>query len=159
MCRLAWLALALALLAGPAQAQLQVGRPVPALDIALVDGTLLKAKQLEGKVVLAVYWATWCPICMAELPHWQRLYDAYKSKGLEIVALSLDDDARDVADFWEVKGHTFPVAMRGDAVKKAWGPVSGTPTLYLIDRKGVVRARQLGALPYEKLEALIRPLL
>jgi len=138
---------------------LQTGQPAPKLDTELADGRILPARQLEGKVVLQYFWATWCPICRGELPQLQKLYEAYQPRGLEIVAQSLDDDQTSVMEFWRKGGYTFPVAMRSEETRTGFGAIKGTPTLILIDRRGMVRLRRLGALPDGALEAQIKALL
>lgn len=140
-------------------AEVQVNRPAPKVDTELLNGKVLSVRDLAGKVVLTVFWATWCPTCVKEMPELQRLYDAYRSRGLEIVALSLDVDAEEAGDFWKEKGYTFPVAMRTGAVKQAWGPVPATPQIVLTDRSGVVRFKHLGGMGYERLEVQVKPLL
>jgi peroxiredoxin len=138
---------------------LRVGGPAPRLDTKLADGRILPARQLEGKVVLQYFWATWCPICRDHLPHLQKLYEAYQPRGLEIIAQSLDDDPSVVVEFWRKGGYTFPVAMRSDETRAGFGPITGTPTLFLIDRRGTVRLKRLGTLPDGALEAQINALL
>ena len=138
---------------------LQVGQTAPKLDTVLVDGRKLPARQQEGKVVLQYFWATWCPICRGELPQLQKLYEAYQPRGLEIIAQSLDDDRSAVLEFWRERGYTFPVAMRSGETRAGFGPIKGTPTLFLIDRRGTVRLRQLGTLPDGALEAQVKALL
>lgn len=138
---------------------LQVGLTAPKLDVELADGTTLHARQLEGKVVLQYFWATWCPVCRGDLPHLQKLYEAYKPRGLEIVAQSLDDDLSAVIEFWGRMGYTFPVAMRSDETRAGFGPIKGTPTLFLVDRGGTLHLRHMGMLPDGALEAQIKALL
>jgi thiol-disulfide isomerase/thioredoxin len=106
---IAWLRLAipavLGLFAVVAHAgDLQVGQTAPRLDTELADGRILPARHLEGKVVLQYFWATWCPICRDHLPQLQKLYEAYKPRGLEIIAQSLDDDRSVVVEFWRNGG-------------------------------------------------------
>jgi thiol-disulfide isomerase/thioredoxin len=138
---------------------LQVGGSAPRLDTKLLDGRILPALQLEGKVVLQYFWATWCPICREDLPQLQKLYEAYQPRGLEIIAQSLDDDQSVVVEFWRKRGYTFPVAMRSEETRAGFGPIKGTPTLFLIDRSGTVRLKRLGTLPDGALEAQINALL
>lgn len=125
----------------------------------LIDGTTLFPMQLRGKVVLTVFWATWCPICMRELPEYQRLRDKYAQKGFEVVALSVDDGAEEVREYLRRAQLKFPVAMRTPALKEAWGPIQGTPLLFLSDRDGVIRAKHLGAPEITELESRIQSLL
>lgn len=140
-------------------AEVKLGQPVPAFDTVLLDGKKLPAAQLKGKAVLVVFWATWCPVCQRELPQLQTLYDKYRGKGFEILALSVDVDRFVVEEFWKDHEYAIPVAMRTPEHSRVFGPIKGTPTLYLIDRKGVLRLVHPGALEIGKLEAQIAPLL
>lgn len=146
-------------LASTAQAQLKEGQAVPAFDTRLLDGKPLPAKALQDKAVLVVFWATWCPACQKELPELQKLYEKHRARGFEILALSVDADRFTVEEFWKDHEYTFPVAMNAPAHGKVFGPVRATPTLYLIDRKGVLRMARLGRMGLQQLEARLLPLL
>lgn len=137
----------------------QVDGPAPELDVRLLSGKLLKAKELRGKVVVNVIWATWSPAARMELPDIQRLYRAYHDKGLEVVAMSIDERPGEVREFWRKRDYTFPVAMRSDAFFDHYGRVSTTPMFYIVDRQGTLRYRVAGPVGPEKLEALLKPLL
>ena len=56
------------------------------------SGKTIELAKLKGKAVLVNFWATWCGPCRAEIPDFINAYDTYKSKGLEIVGISLDED-------------------------------------------------------------------
>ena len=58
-----------------------------------MSGREVSLDLFSGKVVLLHYWATWCGPCIEELPEVKRLFDAYHAKGLEIVSISLDEQA------------------------------------------------------------------
>ena len=124
---------------------IETGQRAPDLDIKLLNGKTLTAKQLQGKVVLQMYWATWCPYCRADLPEMQRLYQSLQSRGLEIVALSIDESDKTVREFWKGKNYSFPAAMRSDAIFKHYGRIATTPTYIFIDREGMVRQRINGS--------------
>jgi peroxiredoxin len=147
------------LFAGAAQAQIQPGEAVPAFATRLLDGRDFPAAARKGKVLLVVFWATWCPACQKELPELQRLYDKYRERGFEILALSVDADRYTVEEFWKDHEYDFPAAMRAPAHTQVFGAVKGTPTLYLIDRKGILRLARLGAPGAAQLEAALKPLL
>ncbi len=138
---------------------LQVGQFAPAVDIETIGGDVVSARQLEGKVVLHYFWATWCPVCRGDLPELQKLYQSHRSWGFEIIAHSLDEERGTVIDFWREHGYTFPVAMRSDAIRAGYGPIRGTPTFFLVDRAGTVRLKRLGVLPEGELGARITRLL
>jgi cytochrome c biogenesis protein CcmG, thiol:disulfide interchange protein DsbE len=134
---------ALILLAA-AMAQAAVG------DTAKLDGPLMNGKNFSleaehGKVVLVVLWATWCPVCRRELPKLQEFFDKNAAKGFDVVAVSIDDAPKEVSEFLAKNKYSFPVGWR-NRFKDNLGPVRGTPTIYLIDRNGKIRARSEGAL-------------
>lgn len=130
--------------AGPAAA-VETGRHAPELDIKLLNGKTLTAKQLHGRVVVQMYWATWCPYCRADLADLQRLYQQQHARGLEIVAFSIDESDKAVRDFWKGKHYSFPSAMRNDTIFEHYGRISTTPTYFIIDREGIVRQRINGS--------------
>jgi peroxiredoxin len=154
------LALLLTLVAPAANAEgLKAGDVVPSIDIEATSGNVISAQELMGKVVLHYFWATWCPICRADLPELQKLYQLHRPQGFEIIAHSLDEQRGEVIDFWREHGYTFPVAMRSGAVRAAFGPIQGTPTFFLVDRAGTVRLKRLGLLPEGELGARVTALL
>lgn len=137
----------------------EIDQPAPELDIALLNGKILRAKTLHGKVIVNMVWATWSPAARIELPEIQRLYSEHRDQGFEIVALSIDENIGEVRLFWRKHGYSFPVAMRSDAFFERYGRVNTTPMFYIVDRQGILRHRIAGSIDLEKLESLLRPLL
>ncbi|MGE5518830.1 MAG: redoxin domain-containing protein [Candidatus Dadabacteria bacterium] len=62
-------------------------------DLKDSSGHQVNTKQLHGKATLLVFWASWCGPCRAEHPELNKLYEKYKSKGLEMVGISIDEDS------------------------------------------------------------------
>jgi cytochrome c biogenesis protein CcmG, thiol:disulfide interchange protein DsbE len=119
-------------------------------DPAKVDGSLLSGRSFSmeaehGKVVLVVLWATWCPICRRELPKLEKFYAENAAKGFDIVALSVDETQQKVRDYTSKNQFSFAIGWRNQ-FKDNLGRVDGTPTMVLVDRQGIVRARTEGAL-------------
>jgi peroxiredoxin len=148
-----------ALAAAPAAAATPIDQPAPELDTRLLNGKLAKAKDLRGKVVVTMIWATWSPAARMQLGDVQHLYAANRGKGLEVLALSIDERESEVRDFWRKRGYSMPVAMRSDAFFDRYGRVSTTPMYYVVDRGGILRHRIAGPIAPEKLQALLAPLL
>jgi peroxiredoxin len=124
-----------------------VKRPIPAADFYLrdLDGELVRLSDFQGKVVLLNFWATWCPPCRKEMPAMQRLYQAYKDKGLEIVAVSVDTASTDeVRAFVEELELTFPVLHDRDSLVSRLYSNPGVPSSYLINAQGNLAYRVLG---------------
>lgn len=153
------LAILLSLAASMAFADLGPGQTLPPLDISLLDGKTLTSTELTGKPAAYLFWATWCPICREELPAYQQLQVRYQARGFRVIALSLDKSESEVKRFWADAGYTIPVAMRTDELRDAFGDIRGTPTLYLIDRKGRLVKKHLGGISAAELEAMIKQLL
>jgi len=147
------------LAACPAHADLEVGKAVPAFDSTLLDGTTLRSADLDGRPVLIVFWATWCPTCRKELPQLDQLYRRHKLAGFEILAVSIDAERLEVDEFWRDHDYGFPVAMRSDRHSAIFGVTKTPPRFFLIDRNGVLRFRHMGEIAIDKLDAQLRPLL
>ena len=134
---IAWAAAAaLAALAPAAPARVAPGAALPPLAAAGLDGTL---PDTAGKVVLLDFWASWCAPCKASFPVYAQLDAAYRSRGLVIVAVSVDESAPAYASF--VARQRPPFATLRDARQRlvAAVQVPTMPTSYLVDRAGRVR--------------------
>ena len=170
--RILFVALAAALLAAagcaeekatsktPAAAAGQVGTAAPAYELPDLDGKLVSNTDLLGKVVILDFWATWCPPCRMEVPHFIRLQNQYGDQGLEIVGLSLDaGGARDVRPFAVENKINYKMLIAKDQTAESYGGVVGIPTTFVIDRKGVIIKKFVGYTPPEVFEETIKPLL
>jgi peroxiredoxin len=135
-----------------------VGKPAPDFSLPLLDGgTLTLAQARKGKKALLVnFWFCGCQPCRLEFPHLQKLYDASKDQGLEILAVNHGDSKDAVAKFIASK-YRFPVGLgRGNEaadklIFQAYH-VSSYPTSYLIDSEGKVVWRGVGFGPKSKKE-------
>lgn len=118
----------------------------PDFLLKTLDGQNRSLQQDRGKVVLMNFWATWCPPCIREMPAMQRLYERFRGRGLEIVAVSVDQGNPDaVRTFSEELKLTFPIVLDPEQATKQDYQVRALPTTFLIDRKGRVVAVGMGA--------------
>ncbi len=123
-----------------------LGQKVPELEGKTLDGKLVRLSDYQGKYVVLVFWASWCPACREEMPNIVRLHRMGKELNLEVISVALD--RKDGEDHLrkEVAKHfiKFPViweASEGRSeLAKAWG-VTGTPTSFLIDPQGIILAK------------------
>jgi thiol-disulfide isomerase/thioredoxin len=109
------------------------------------EGGTLSTADWKGKVILVDFWATWCGPCIAELPRVKKVYADYHDKGLEILGVSCDNEAENLTAFLE-KNKDMPWPHLFDPKTPGWHPlatefgITGIPTMFLIDKKGVVRS-------------------
>ncbi|MCK5454763.1 MAG: TlpA family protein disulfide reductase, partial [Calditrichia bacterium] len=105
-------------------------------------------------------WATWCGPCRAEIPSYVDLYEKYNKKGLEIIGVSLDRDGwTPVKPFMESYKINYPIVMGNMQVVQAYGGINSIPTTFIINRKGEVVERKIGARPVEYFEQILANLL
>lgn len=142
-----------------AYAEPSVGTMIHNVDVDLIDGKLIQGRQLQGKVVVYLFWATWCPICTGELPAYEQLRTRYRGKGLEVLAISLDQDPETVSVFRQEHDYELPMAMRTGTLRQTFGPIRGTPTVFLVDRGGILRLKHLGGIDMGELEKQIKKIL
>ena len=124
-----------------------VGRGTPAPDFELErlgSSSPVSLSDLRGRVVLVNFWATWCEPCKEEMPAMERLYQAHREAGFELLAISVGEEPEPVRAFRDQVGFTFPVLL--DPEKKASGDYQTYrfPESFLVDADGVVVERYIG---------------
>ena len=92
------------------------------------------------------YWASWCPFCKNTMPHLQKLYEANKAKGLEVIMLSVDKTEREAVDALRERGFTFRAGMAGEQINRVFGRLRGLPVTYVIGRDGRLARQEMGEL-------------
>jgi len=122
-----------------------VGAAAPPFATDSLNGQgKISIKGMEGKVVIVDFWATWCEPCKKSFPKLQELNVKYKASGLEIVAISEDDEKTGIQDFGSNYGAKFPIGWDDKKeIAGKWQPKS-MPSSFVVDRKGVVRFAHLG---------------
>lgn len=153
------LALAVACPRAAAQTDPLLRKPAPLFVRIDLDNRRFDLAALRGRVVLLNFWATWCAPCQIEMPRFVEWQTKYKAEGLEIVAVSMDDDDAPVRSFLRRRKVNYPIVMGDDKLGLQYGGILGLPVTCLIDRKGIVRARYNGETDLNAMEARIRKML
>ena len=150
------------------------GQPFPVLDVNHHLGEPLpSADSLKDKVVVAFFWAHWCPDCKRQLPILEQLHEDYGERGLAILGptqlygyTSRGQDATPEQELAYLRGayqerYPVPSWMSVPVSQQNFLEfgVSTTPTLIIIDRNGIVQLYNPGNLSYEELSAHVERLL
>lgn len=111
----------------------------PSLSLPDATGAAVSLESLKGRVVLVDIWASWCPPCKAAFPAYDALFTEYRDRGLEVLAINVDE-TRKAADAF-LRGRTYAVRVLFDPTGSAPAgfKLKAMPTSYLVDRKGVTR--------------------
>jgi cytochrome c biogenesis protein CcmG, thiol:disulfide interchange protein DsbE len=146
-----------------------VGKPIPSFRMTDIQEQSITDESLRGKVVLIDFWATWCVPCKLISPILQDLHAKYAAKGLVVIgadtseqdSFGLSSRIKDwAADYAREHKYTYTFTYGNDDFKRLCH-VDGLPTLFLIDKKGIVRKVQPGYYPEMRsdLEDALKPLL
>lgn len=112
----------------------------PAFRAKTLDGRGFTHQDLTGRIVILEFWATWCGPCVAQVPHIKALHKEYAPKGVALIGLSLDDDARTVRTFSNKQGMSWPQVLdkqQAPRLASVFG-VSGIPHAIIISPDGEV---------------------
>ncbi|MDP2921989.1 MAG: TlpA disulfide reductase family protein [Candidatus Omnitrophota bacterium] len=134
--------------------------PAPEFLLKDLGGAETKLSDLKGKVIILDFWATWCPPCRAEIPHFISLYDQYRNKGLEIIGIAMDNNPKRVLpDFIKDNGISYPILLGHQDVYDLYGGIPVLPTTFIIDKEGNVRKKYIGYNEKEAFEKAVKELL
>jgi cytochrome c biogenesis protein CcmG/thiol:disulfide interchange protein DsbE len=122
-----------------ASAELQEGKPAPAVRADLLGGGRFDSESQRGKVIVLNFWASWCKPCREEMPALDSFYRAHRAEGLEVIAISIEGP-RDLAKVTDaMKRYSFPAALASGAETQGYGRPWRVPITFVIDRRGVLR--------------------
>jgi peroxiredoxin len=122
------------------------GAPAPEFTLSARGGQRQSLGEHAGKVVLVDFWATWCEPCRSSFPEYQALLARYPDR-VVVLGISEDDEQNGIDRFAEETGAQFPLAWDADKAVAARYQISGMPTLFIIDQRGLVRFVHSGFRP------------
>ncbi|NKB72156.1 MAG: redoxin domain-containing protein [Candidatus Latescibacteria bacterium] len=121
-----------------------VGQPAPAFELNDPKGAPVRLADYAGQVVAVDFWGTWCQPCRQAMPYLQALSETYTERDFKLIAISVPPDkAPHVQNYAAKHGLTFPLPMADDNVQQQY-QVQGYPSLFFIDRQGIIRSAHIG---------------
>ena len=136
------------------------GQEAPNFVLKSIANEEVSLKDMNGKVILLNFWATWCGPCLVEIPDLIQLEETYREKGLQVVGIVLGSgSAENVGKSVQKHGINYVILMGNNKVTQDYGGIRGVPTTFLIDRRGNIQKSYVGARSYETFEKDILPLL
>jgi len=124
----------------------RLGQPLADFILPDLQRRLVQLSVLRGKVVFINTWATWCPPCVEEMPTMQGLYERLHSRGLEILAISIDTlGAQVVTPFVEKHQLTFPVLLDPKSKIIHLYHTQGVPESFIVDKRGLLVDKVIGS--------------
>lgn len=144
--------------AGPVDTPI-VGRPAPAFDLQTLDGQRVSLANLRGSPIVLNFWASWCIPCREEAPLLTAADVTYRPDGLRVLGVVYQDSSDAARGFMTRYGQTYAGLLDPDGRTAIDYGVFGIPETFFIDRAGVVRSRQVGALTEADLRRQIEAIL
>lgn len=133
-----------------------LGKEAPNFVAQDLEGNTFELESYKGKGVLLNFWASWCEPCEQEMPYMNSLYEKYKDKGIEILALNADETPLVIDAFVQKYDLKFPILQdKGQKILRLYN-VQPLPTTILIDKNGRVIQIVTGTLTEQGIENLLQ---
>ena len=129
----------------------------PTFTLPSLQGQPVSLGEYKGNVVLLNFWATWCRDCAREMPEFEKLYQAYKEKGLSVLAIALDKEGKPALEAFLQNKHlelTYPILLDPEGrVARAYR-LSWVPVTIMVGQEGEIIETVFGARPWGSEEVM-----
>ena len=133
--------------------------PFPEFELSTLEGRTISSSQLDGKVAVINFWASWCAPCREEMPWLVEMTDVYDEAEFSVVGITEDpENTEAIAEFIVDIGVNYPIVMTDFEVESKAGGVYGIPTTFILDRSGRVAYKHVGLGEEEELRSRIESL-
>ena len=121
--------------------KVNVGDQAPEIDLKLLDGQLINNENLLAKVVVFQFTASWCSVCIKEMPHLEKeVWQRFKNDEFLLIGVDLMEDLEVVEEFILNTEVTYPFTIDKDGsfFKSFTLPKAGVTRNIVIDQKGEI---------------------
>lgn len=140
------------------QTGIEQGDIAPDFTLSSLQGEKKKLSDFRGKKVIVNFWATWCGPCEAEMPEMQSYYQKHKDEDFVVLGVNMTDTEKaksDVQPFVDKYNVTFPIVLDQEGDVMSTYQVTGFPTSYFINKKGVIEYKLVGAMNKDMMQKVI----
>lgn len=131
-----------------------VGSALALPPVTMFDGQRFEPAHAQGKLLVIYWWASWCPFCALQSPHMQALWHAQRTRGLQMLALSIDRRLEDATNYLTQHRYTFPAALFTPEIGRVLPKPKGLPVTVVRGRDGRVVMAEAGQLFPEDVEQI-----
>jgi cytochrome c biogenesis protein CcmG/thiol:disulfide interchange protein DsbE len=132
--------------------------PAPMFGTLDIQGKPQRLADYKGKVVLVNIWATWCEPCRSEMPQLDKLYRSREADGFVVLGIS-DESSEKQQAFLRQVPVTYPLLTTTAGVPAFYREIAKYPTIFLIDRKGMLQPAPNQSEGFERVEEAVAELL
>ena len=130
--------------------------PAPDFEVETFDGETLRLSDLNGKVVVLNFWASWCPPCRWEMPFFESMWQEYRDRGVVFVGIAMSDTLEKAGEFAEEAGVTYPIGLDAtNEIVRAYEVLS-LPTTFFIGKDGNIERKLTSAANEGLLKVFLR---
>ena len=125
-----------------------LGEAVPNFTLRNETGKVVALSEFRGQIVVLNFWATWCPPCLEEMPSLNRFAEKYQGKGIQVIGVSVDENAEAYDEFLAKNQISF-LTLRDPAHNTS--DLYGTrlfPESYIISREGRLLRKVIGPIEW-----------
>ena len=135
-----------------------IGRKAPEFLADSINGKPVSLSNFPESPILLNFWASWCPPCRDETPHFEKIWRLYKEKDVVVIGINVQDDLNSANEYISEFDVTFINGMdKNGRIMVDYG-VTGLPVTFFLDREGMIIGRWVGSIGASSLESRVEAL-